>query len=404
MQGSENSRDKVVLAYSGGLDTSVAIRWLQENHGLDVVAVSIDVGQPPGDDDAIERAKQIGAVNAYSIDARDEFVEDYIFPALKANALYQGTYPLSTAIARPLIAKLLVDVAKEEGAKYIAHGCTAKGNDQVRFDVGIVSLDPSLGIIAPMREWKMTRDDEIEYAKDREIPIIVKKESPFSTDENLWGRSCECGVLEDPWTEPPEEAFEWTSSVTESPDEPRYVELEFVAGVPVSLDGDLMKGAELIAALNRIAGEHGVGRIDHVEDRLVGLKSREIYECPAAVCLIKAHQNLESLVLPRDLLAFKQPVEQRYSEVAYDGLWFGPLRECLEAFIEQSQEHVSGVVRLKLHKGGATVVGRRSDHSIYDEGLATYAGGDDFDHDSAKGFIYCWGLPNKTVAKKHRKG
>ena len=403
MQAAENKKDKVILAYSGGLDTSVAIRWLQENYDLDVVAVSIDVGQPPGDDDAIDRARKIGAVNAYSLDARKEFVEDYIFPSLKANALYQGVYPLSTAIARPLIAKLLVDVAKKEGAKFIAHGCTAKGNDQVRFDVGIVSLDPSLGIIAPMREWQMTRDDEIQYAKEKEIPIIVKKENPFSTDENLWGRSCECGVLEDPWTEPPEAAYEWTSSATDSPDEPEYVEVEFVNGVPVALDGELMDGLALITRMNDVAGRNGVGRIDHVEDRLVGLKSREIYECPAAVALIKAHQSLEGLVLTRDVLAFKKSVEQRFAEVAYDGLWFGPLRESLEAFIDQTQEYVSGVVRIKMHKGNATVVGRRSSYSIYDEGLATYAEGDDFDHNSAKGFIYCWGLPNKTVAKKHKK-
>ena len=403
MQDAENMKDKVVLAYSGGLDTSVAIRWLQENYDLDVVAVSIDVGQPPRDDDAIDRAKKIGAVSAYSIDARKEFVEEYIFPSLKANALYQGVYPLSTAIARPLIAKLLVDVAKKEGAKFIAHGCTAKGNDQVRFDVGIVSLDPSLGIIAPMREWQMTRDDEIEYAKEKEIPIIVKKENPFSTDENLWGRSCECGVLEDPWVEPPEAAYEWTASANDSPDEPEYVEIEFVNGIPVALDGDLMDGVSLIMKMNEIAGRNGVGRIDHVEDRLVGLKSREIYECPAAVALIKAHQSLEGLVLTRDVLAFKKSVEQRFAEVAYDGLWFGPLRECLEAFIDQTQEYVSGVVRIKMHKGNATVVGRRSPYSIYDEGLATYAEGDDFDHNAAKGFIYCWGLPNKTVAKTQKK-
>ncbi|MDI3542055.1 MAG: argininosuccinate synthase [Candidatus Methanomethylophilaceae archaeon] len=403
MQTSEYKRDKVVLAYSGGLDTSVAIRWLQENYDLDVIAVSIDVGQPPRKDDAVARAKKIGAVSAYSIDAKEEFVGEYIFPSLRANAMYQGTYPLSTAIARPLIVKTLVDVAKREGAKYIAHGCTAKGNDQVRFDVGIMSLDPSLGIIAPMREWKMSRDDEIEYAREKEIPIIVKKESPFSTDENLWGRSCECGVLEDPWQEPPEEAYEWTSSVKDAPDDPEYIEIEFINGVPVSLNGELMDGVSLIQKINAIAGKHGVGRIDHVEDRLVGLKSREVYECPAAITLIKAHQSLEGLVLTRDLLSFKHIVEQRFSEVVYDGLWFGPLRESLDAFIDQSQEFVTGIVRVHLHKGNAVVVGRKSPFSLYDEGLATYAEGDEFDHDAARGFIYCWGLPNKTVARVQRR-
>ncbi|MDI3482389.1 MAG: argininosuccinate synthase [Candidatus Methanomethylophilaceae archaeon] len=403
MQTSEYKRDKVVLAYSGGLDTSVAIRWLQENYDLDVIAVSIDVGQPPRKDDAVARAKKIGAVSAYSIDAKEEFVGEYIFPSLRANAMYQGTYPLSTAIARPLIVKTLVDVAKREGAKYIAHGCTAKGNDQVRFDVGIMSLDPSLGIIAPMREWKMSRDDEIEYAREKEIPIIVKKESPFSTDENLWGRSCECGVLEDPWQEPPEEAYEWTSSVKDAPDDPEYIEIEFINGVPVSLNGELMDGVSLIQKINAIAGKHGVGRIDHVEDRLVGLKSREVYECPAAITLIKAHQSLEGLVLTRDLLSFKHIVEQRFSEVVYDGLWFGPLRESLDAFIDQSQEFVTGIVRVRLHKGNAVVVGRKSPFSLYDEGLATYAEGDEFDHDAARGFIYCWGLPNKTVARVQRR-
>ncbi len=396
-------RDRVVLAYSGGLDTSVAIRWLQEKYELDVIAVSINVGQPGNMEQTMERAKKIGAVSAYAIDAREDFVNDYIFPSLKANALYQGIYPLSTSIARPLIAKLLVDVAKKEGAKYIAHGCTAKGNDQVRFDVSIGALAPDIKIIAPMREWVMSREDEIEYAKVNNIPIPVKKECPYSTDENLWGRSCECGVLEDANVEPPEDSHEWTVSPLEAPDEPRYVEIRFERGLPVSLDGKKLSPVDLIVKLNKIAGENGVGRIDHVEDRLVGIKSRETYECPAAVVLIKAHQALESLVLPRDVLSYKKGIEQRYSELAYDGLWFGMLKECLDAFVDKTQEYATGSIRVKLYKGSADIAGRESPYSLYDTGLATYAKGDEFDHTSAKGFIYVWGLPLRTVAAVHKE-
>jgi argininosuccinate synthase len=402
MQPNASQKDKVVLAYSGGLDTSVAIKWLQDRYDLDVIAVSIDVGQPLSKDDPMGRAKMIGAIEAYSLDAKDEFVNDYVFPSLKANAMYQGAYPLSTAIARPLIAKLLVDVANKEGAKYIAHGCTAKGNDQVRFDVSIAALAPHIQIIAPMREWVMTREEEIEYARQNDIPITVKKESPFSVDENLWGRSCECGVLEDPWVEPPEEAFEWTSSPLKAPDEPEYVEVGFEKGIPVSVNGKVLPPLELVDQITKAAARHGVGRIDHVEDRLVGIKSRETYECPAAILLTQAHLSLEGLVLPKDLLAFKKGVEQRFSELCYDGLWFSPLMGSLEAFIDHSQEKVTGTVRVKLFKGSAVVVGRSSPYSMYDEGLSTYAQGDQFDHNAAKGFIYCWGLPLKTAAIAHK--
>ncbi|MDD7424673.1 MAG: argininosuccinate synthase [Candidatus Methanomethylophilaceae archaeon] len=396
-------RDKIVLAYSGGLDTSVAIKWLQDKYNLDVIAVAINVGQPPSSDDIVARALRNGAIHAEFVDAKKEFVEDYIWPSLKANAMYEDVYPLSTAIARPLIVKVLVDIAQREGAKYIAHGCTAKGNDQVRFDVGIVSLDPSLGIIGPMREWVMTREEEIDYAKENGIEIIVKKENPFSVDENLWGRSCECGVLEDAWVEPPREAWGWTTEPAEAPDTPEYVEIEFVKGVPQAVNGQKMDGVELIETVNEMACRNGVGRIDHVEDRLVGIKSRETYECPAATVLTLAHRALEFLTLQKDVLEFKKGVEQRFSQLAYNGLWFGTLRESLQAFVETTQEYVTGTVRVKLFKGNATVVGRKSPYSLYDEGLATYAKGDEFDHKSAVGFIYCWGLPNKTAARVHAK-
>jgi len=404
IKNASGKREKVVLAYSGGLDTSVAIRWLQEKYDLDVIAVAINVGQPPSKDDIIARARTIGAVKAEYIDAKEEFVNDYVWPSLKANAMYQNVYPLSTAVARPIIVKKLVEVAQMEGAKYIAHGCTAKGNDQVRFDVGIVSLDPEIKIIAPMREWIMTRQEEIEYARVNNVPIVVKKESPYSTDENLWGRSCECGVLEDPWVEPPEDAWEWTTSPMDAPDAPEYVEIMFEKGIPVGYNGKRKDGVTLITELNGIASKHGVGRIDHIEDRLVGIKSRETYECPAAMLLITAHRSMEFLTVQKDVLEFKRGVEQKYSELVYNGLWFGVLRESLDKFIDETQKFVTGTVRVKLFKGNATVVGRKSKHSLYDEGLSTYGGGDSFDHKSAVGFIYCWGLPNKTTAKAHMKG
>lgn len=403
MTSGSGDREKVVLAYSGGLDTSIAIRWLQDTYGVDVIAVSIDVGQPGNMEENINKAKKIGAINAYAIDAKEEFVNDYIFPALKANAMYEDKYPLSTAIARPLIAKLLVEVARKEGAKYIAHGCTAKGNDQVRFDVSINALAPHIQIIAPMREWVYTREEGIEYATKHGIPVPVKKSSPYSIDENLWGRSCECGVLEDAWVEPPEDAFEWTVSPLEAPDEPEYITIDFERGIPVAVNGERLHPVELITKLNEMASRHGVGRIDHVEDRLVGIKSREVYECPAATVLITAHRDLENLVLPRDLLSFKRRVEQRYAELCYDGLWFSPLKEALDAFIDKTQEHVTGQVRLKMYKGSVNVVGRKSDYSLYDTAISTYGDEDEFDHSAAKGFIYIWGLPLRTVAKAYKE-
>lgn len=399
----KTQREKVVLAYSGGLDTSVAIKWLQDKYDLDVVAIGVNVGQSRNEDDIVARALRNGAFKSDFVDKRKEFVEEYIWPALKANATYQDAYPLSTAIARPLIIKTLVEFAQANGAKYIAHGCTAKGNDQVRFDVGTVSLDPSLKIIGPMREWVMTREEEIEYARQNGIEILVKKENPFSIDENLWGRSCECGVLEDAWIEPPEEAWGWTTNPKDATNEAEYLTIDFEKGVPIAINEKRLGPIEIIETLNKIACKHGIGRIDHIEDRLIGIKSREIYECPAATVLLKSHKALEFLTLQKDVLEYKRGIEQKFSEILYNGLWFGVLRESLQSFIDKTQEFVTGSIRVKLFKGNATVVGRKSPYSLYDEGLATYAEGDGFDHKSAVGFIYCWGLPNKTVATVHKK-
>jgi len=392
------ARDKVVLAYSGGLDTSVAIPWLREEKGLDVVAVTVDVGQPVDLETVRRKALNSGAVAAYVADARAEFAEQFILPALQANALYEGIYPLSTSLARPLIGRHLVDVARREGAAFVAHGCTGKGNDQVRFDLSTTSLAPELGVIAPAREWKMTREDEVGYARAHGIPVEATKASPYSTDENLWGRSVECGILEDPAVEPPEEVYGWTRSPAESPDTPTYANLEFERGVPTTLDGARLPLHELIARLNRIAGANGVGRIDHVESRVVGIKSREVYECPAATVLIRAHQALEGMVLPRDLLEAKRGIEQRYGLLVYDGLWFGPLRSAFDAFVKVSQERVTGEVSVKLFKGSAHVAGRRSPFSLYQHTLATYSAGDRFRQEMAEGFIYVWGLPARTWA------
>ena len=394
---------RVVLAYSGGLDTSVAIRWLMER-GMDVVALTVDVGQP-GDLAATKRkAESTGARKAYVVDARREFAQDFLLPALKANALYEGQYPLSTALARPLIGKHLVDVARREDATHVAHGCTGKGNDQVRFDLCTTSLAPDLQVLAPARVWNMTREEEIEYARANGIPVPATKASPYSTDENLWGRSVECGILEDPAIEPPEEAFAWTASPLDAPDEPAYANVRFESGVPVALNGQAMDLLAIVEKLNGIAGAHGVGRIDHVESRVVGIKSREVYECPAAIVLIRAHQALEAMVLPRDVLDFKRSVEARYSLLIYDGLWFTPLREALDAFVEETQVRVTGEVSVKLFKGSANVVGRTSPLALYQHQLATYSSGDRFRQEMAEGFIYVWGLPARTWAAVGEQG
>ncbi|MDI3481423.1 MAG: argininosuccinate synthase [Tepidanaerobacteraceae bacterium] len=399
-------KKKIVLAYSGGLDTSVAIKWLQEKYDSDVIALCADVGEGKDLEFVKSKAEKIGAIKSYMVDAQEEFLKEYAFCALKANALYEGVYPLSSALSRPLICKLLVDVAKKEGAFAVAHGCTGKGNDQVRFDVSVTALAPELQIIAPVREWPMSREEEIDYAAKNDIPIPIGKDNPFSIDQNLWGRSIECGVLEDPWVEPPEEAFEWTVSPEKAPDTPTYIEITFEKGIPVALDGQHMPPVDLVKALNKIAGQNGFGRIDHVENRLVGIKSRENYECPASLLLIKAHQDLEHLTLTKDVLHFKYCVEQRYAELIYDGLWFSPLKSALDAFIDKTQEVVNGTVRVKLFKGTAKVVGRKSPNSLYNLNLATYAEDvkDMFDHNAAKGFITLWGLPVKVNAVVNNRG
>ena len=387
----------LVLAYSGGLDTSVAIPWIKENYDLDVVTLTVDVGQ--GDDlVAIEqKALNVGAVQHYSLDARREFVEEYVFAGIKANALYEGKYPLSTALARPVIVSKLVDIARKERAVAVAHGCTGKGNDQVRFDVGIKSLAPDLRIIAPIREWNMTRPEEIQYANRKGIPVPVDLDRPYSIDQNLFGRSIESGVLEDARHEPPADVYEWTVPPEEAPNEPEYVEIEFERGVPVALDGDSLSPDRLIEDLNAIAGRHGVGRIDHLEDRLVGIKSREVYECPAAAVLLDAHRDLEKAVMTRHELWFKHQVDQQWSFLIYTGLWYDPLREDLDAFIDKTQERVTGTVRVKLYKGLASVVGRSSPMSLYDTNLATYEPGSRFDQKWSVGFIEVWSLPTRVA-------
>ena len=386
---------RILLAYSGGLDTSVAIHWLKEKYGCDVVAVTVDVGQSDDLKDAMRRAKSIGASKAWVIDAKKEFVEKYVVPALKANALYEGTYPLGTAVARPLMVAKLVEMAKRLDATAIAHGCTGKGNDQVRFEVSIMALAPDMEILAPTRDWKMSRDEEIVYAKEHGIPVPVSTEKPYSIDESIWGRAIECGVLEDAWVEPPEDIFEWTNSADESPNVPEYLEIGFHQGVPVSINGTQMNMLDLVRKVNEIAGNHGVGRIDLIENRLVGIKSREVYEAPAATVLIKAHQELESMVMAKDLMHYKKVVEQHYADLVYNGLWFSPLKDALDAFVDKTQEFVTGNVKIKLFKGSAVVVGRDSPYSLYSEALSTYTKGDEFDHSAAKGFIYVWGLPLK---------
>jgi argininosuccinate synthase len=391
--------EKVVLAYSGGLDTSVAIRWLKEERGYDVIALTIDVGQGRDIPQVQKRAEATGAIKALVRDGRDLFVRYFVFPALAAGALYQGQYPLATALARPLIAKLMVDVAREEGATAVSHGSTGKGNDQVRFDVSVQALAPDLKIVAPVREWGLTREEEIAYAERYNIPVPVTKKSPYSIDENLWGRSIECGVLEDPWQEPPEEIFVWTRSVAKAPDKPRYVEIGFERGIPVALDGEEMDGVALIERLHEWAGEHGIGRIDHLEDRLVGIKSREIYEAPAAVTLLRAHEALEQLTLSKTQRSLKARLAGEYAELIYNGLWFTAHHQDLASYVQSTQRHVTGTVRMRLHKGQAQPVGRRSPKSLYDFALATYDQGDQYDQSAAVGFIKIWGLPVQVQAQ-----
>jgi argininosuccinate synthase len=394
---------RIVLAYSGGLDTSVAIPWLKEQYTAEIIAVTLDLGQGRELSQIRERALASGAVRGHVLDVRDEFARAYVLPALQAGAMYEERYPLATALGRPLIAKKLVEIAHMENASAIAHGCAAKGNDQVRIDVSARAMDPEIAVIAPARMWGMTRLQEIEYARLRNVPVPVTKSSTYSTDQNLWGRSVECGALEDPWKEPPEEIYTLTKSPAQAPDTGAYVEVEWENGVPVSINGVAMPLTELIGSLETIAGVHGVGRIDMVENRLIGIKSREIYEAPAAVVLHAAHRELEGLVVPRDLYRLKQRLSQEYADLVYNGLWFSPTREAIDALVQHVQRRVTGTVRLKLYKGDCRVVGRQSPFALYDHRLATYEDGDTFDHSAAEGFIKIWGLPIETAAKNARR-
>jgi argininosuccinate synthase len=394
---------RCVLAYSGGLDTSVAIPWMREHLGTEVVALSIDLGEARDLRAVQERALRTGAVAAYVVDARRLFVENFAFPSLMAGALYEGVYPLATALGRPLIAKLLVDLAREEGAGAVAHGCTGKGNDQVRFDVAVAALAPELTVLAPVRDWDMGRPDELRYAAERGIEVPATLASPYSVDANLWGRSIEAGVLEDPWEEPPRDVFAWTADPGEAPPDGVTVEIAFEQGRPVAVDGERLAGEVLVERLNALGGVHGIGRVDHVENRLVGIKSREIYEAPGATVLFAAHQALESLTLARDVMRFKRIVAEEWARLVYDGLWFSALRHDLWALVRSTQEFVTGEVRLRLQRGSLRVVGRTSPQSLYRPELATYdRARDRFRHESARGFIELFGLPLRTQTEVQR--
>ncbi len=397
--------NRVVLAYSGGVDTSVCIPYMKNEFGVsEVITLAADLGQ--GEDLETIRTKALtaGATESLVVKATDELVANYAIPAIQANALYENRYPLSTALARPLIAKLLVDAANEYGADAVAHGCTGKGNDQVRFDVSITALNPNLKVLAPAREWGMSRQEAIAYGEKYGLTFAVKKSSPYSIDFNVLGRSIEAGPLENPWNEALEEVFAMTRAIADTPDEPEYVEIGFTAGVPTHLNGEAISTLTLLETLNTLAGNHGVGRVDMIENRLVGIKSREIYEAPALLVLIAAHRDLESLTLTADVTQYKRGVEDTYSRLVYNGLWYSPLKAALDGFIHQTQARVSGTVRVKLHKGNAQIVGRQSDTALYSEALATYGREDQFDHQSAEGFIYVWGLPTRIWSEQLRQG
>lgn len=395
--------NKVILAYSGGVDTSVCIPYLKEEWGVkEVITLAADLGQGEELGPIQQKALKSGAAISLVEDGRESFVKDYTFLAIAANAMYENRYPLSTALARPLIAKMLVEAAAKYGADAVAHGCTGKGNDQVRFDISIAALNPDLKILAPAREWGMSREETIAYGERFGIQSPVKKSSPYSIDRNLLGRSIEAGPLEDPMREPPEEIYAMTTSIAATPDEPEYIEIGFDRGIPTQINGQNLDPLALITQLNEVAGKHGFGRIDMIENRVVGIKSREIYEAPALLLLIQAHRDLESLTLTGDVTHFKGGIEQTYSQLIYQGLWYSPLKEALDGFIAKTQERVSGTVRVKLFKGNATIVGRRSNNSIYDCDLATYGAEDQFDHKAAEGFIYVWGLPTKVWSQKTR--
>ncbi len=395
--------DKVVLAYSGGVDTTVCIPYLKEEYGVkEVITLAADLGQGDELEPIRKKALDCGAAESVVTDVTEPFIRDYAFPAIQANALYENRYPLSTALARPLIAKLLVDTAAKYGADAVAHGCTGKGNDQVRFDVAIAALNPDLKVLAPAREWGMSREEAMAYGEKFGFTFPVKKSSPYSIDRNLLGRSIEAGPLEDPWNEPTEDVFVMTSAIADTPDEPEYVEIGFEKGLPVSLNGDALSPVALVTKLNEIVGRHGVGRIDMIENRLVGIKSREIYEAPALLVLIHAHRDLESLTLTGDVTQYKRNIEQSYGQMIYNGLWYSPLKSALDAFISQTQERVTGTVRVKLFKGNAIMAGRKSENTLLTDELSTYGADDKFDHKAAEGFIYVWGLPTRVWSQKTR--
>lgn len=393
-------KDKVILAYSGGLDTSICIPWIKEKYNVDVIALTIDVGQGDKAKDLKKKALATGASKIYILDLKKQFITDYVWPCLQAGAVYESKYFLATALSRPLIAAAMVDIARKEKAKYIAHGCTGKGNDQVRIEVGVNSLAPDLKIIAPLREWDLkSREEEIDYARKMKIPVEATKKSPYSLDKNLWGISVECGVLEDPDTEPPEDAYQITVSPLYAPNKPQYLEIDFQKGVPIKLNGLRLGPVELIRCLEKIGAKHGIGRSDLIENRLVGIKSREIYEAPAAFVLHEAHKALEALVLDREVIHFKELISLKYAEMTYYGLWFSPLKKALDGFVAPTQQRVTGRIRVKLYKGQARVVGRKSCYSLYKKELATYEKGDKFDQKSAEGFIKLWGLPYRGAGK-----
>lgn len=396
------TKEKVVLAYSGGLDTSVCLKWLQVEKGFDVIAVCGNVGQDENDLAAIkQKAIDMGAVASFAVDMREEYANEYVTLAIAANGLYENSYPLLSALSRPLLSKHMVEVAHAFGAKYVAHGCTGKGNDQVRFETSIKALDPSIEIIAPVREWNLhSREEEMEWAKTHGVPVPTTKKSPYSIDDNLWGRAIECGVLEDPWCEPPAGIWTLTADAQSAPDQPEYLEIGFESGVPCSLNGEEMGLVDMIKAINVKAGLHGCGRLDMVENRLVGVKSRECYEVPAAQVIINAHKALETLCLDRETQHYKFGIEQKWATAVYEGLWYSPLKEALDSFCASTQACVTGTVKVKLYKGSSTVVGRKSPYSLYDFGLASYGAQDTFDHEAAKGFIQLHGLPTTVWSAK----
>lgn len=398
------AKNKIVVAYSGGLDTSVMVKWLKENYDAEIITFTGNLGQTKELIGLEEKAKKSGASKSYVIDLTKEFIDDYVFPALKAGAMYEETYPMACSIGRPLLAKTLVDIARKEGANMVAHGCTGKGNDQVRFEVAVGALAPDLQSIAPLRTWEFkSREEEIDYAAKHNIPVAATKDNPYSIDENIWGIAIECGVLEDPMVEPPADAFQITVSPEEAPDEPEYVMIEFEKGIPIALNGKEMDSVSLVKELNKIGGRNAIGRIDMIENRLVGIKSREVYEAPAGVILHSAHKELERITLEKSVAHYKTHVAQEYANLIYNGLWFSPLREALQAFVDKTQEKVTGMVKLKLYKGNVVISGRTSPYSLYDPELATYTAADQFDHKASEGFIKIYGLPYKTINRVMQK-